>query len=1101
MDLVQMEKNDLRFQKMNALEEFNASPEFSHLYVSFLTNLLKANPQGLKNIYEFSTQYFETKLKERTDERRKSEKRRKTVQRDIPSEPGSKAFLPDFSYDSFFEIHPKISESSNLFGKSKEFLLNQEKHVIYHLRDVESQEQKNSIIFQKEKEKKELKDQNIKPDRRKSPIGNLDDFQEEINTGLLNKDVQPQKSLPPSEQEDKEGERKISPEENIQNKSITSLVKDVKENMQIKDIKKFIDQDDPINQPVAAPNEIMNTGELIRSLGVEDQDIRNIAKTPHSNYTKIVEDERRKERSKDQQLDFGDITQSKYKEKISQEETRIETSDHTGIPETRHLILNRNSSDIQQEDKNDSMLTNINAYQDGWRRVKSNGGLDDKHENLEGILKKTKDVTGRKQTEDHIEKQTFPRKKQPEHLMKQNMKDAEPSSGYVDEILFSENSIRQTEISQILPECIKIMCDVFEILEKQNTEECSGKSLVKEPKEIANEQENALNKSFKTISTQTDYIENLEFTFINNEKYSPAMSMYIDDVIKAAKRLLLSVADENYNNTNLGQNTDGLFSHNNYPDQTTLQNLLQIDESNFEALSSSLSDEDYWKKFDLKSKQYEEKEQKDKTQIEEDESVSPKNQKAWKSCKANGKHCFVHSRNNNQNQKDWPRHSEPNSNTDKINDNDEVYLSFDTHDFLKLNEKFGTNPKTEFMKNDLTDWSERDPVPQTEQKNIILLENTSLWELLDSEENESQQPSSKSSTDENKDNQGRITFPSETEHVCERHAHSNLNSPPLWKTMQNTVCKSCFPLIKEEENHPLKSEKRVQEISELELNSSSKEKSKGCEHTVEEPTSQSPREKTYSNLNESDLYILSTPESDKTNLDPFFMSTPILRSTRSKLEVDDQEKKRGKSAGNIPNTVATKKSRKQRPSKWLRRKNVPTESLDGESLSLLDLQLIDEKDIPDHKVVSLNIRSMPTEPKQVEKVDTNLVVHTHEATTNLQMRMLDSRHIYNEMVREYTGRNVSNLDEAWCNISVPVTGRSWLRSYLTTQVIRRYQKQWNLENPPVDDEVKELAIPVLKSRECSYGLGSYFSHRSLFGSVRTWYFSKKLWEYQKAMQS
>ncbi|GIX96374.1 uncharacterized protein CEXT_221551 [Caerostris extrusa] len=419
--------------------------------------------------------------------------------------------------------------------------------------------------------------------------------------------------------------------------------------------------------------------------------------------------------------------------------------------------------------------------------------------------------------------------------------------------------------------------------------------------------------------------------------------------------------------------------------------------------------------------------------------------------------------------KDWSRHSsEPNSNTDKINDDDEVYLSFDTHDFLKLNEKFGTNPKTVFMKNDLTDWSERVPVPQTEQPNIVLLENRTLWELLDSEENESQQSTSKLSTDENEDNQGRITFPSETEY---------------------------------KENHPLKSGKRGQEISELELNSSSKEKSKGCEHTVEQPTSQSPLEKTYLNLNESDLHILSTPESDKTNLDPSFMPTPILRITRSKLEVDDQEKKRGKSAGNIPNTVAIKKSRKQRPSKWFRRNNVPTESLDGESLSLLDSQLIDEKDIPDHTAVSLNIRSMPTEPKQVEKVDTNLVVHTHEATEKLQLRMLDSRHIYNEMVGEYTGRNVGNLDETWRNIGVPVTGRSWLRSYLTTQVIRRYQKQWNLENPPVDDEIKELAIPVLKPHECSYGLGSYFSHRSLFGSVRTWYFSKKLREYQKTMQS
>ncbi|GIX96375.1 hypothetical protein CEXT_221561 [Caerostris extrusa] len=247
-------------------------------------------------------------------------------------------------------------------------------------------------------------------------------FQEEINTGLLNKDVQPQKSLPPSEQEGKEGERKISPEENIQNKSITSLVKDLKENMQIKNIKRFLDLDVPINQPVAAPNEIMNTGELIRSLGVKDQDIRNIAKTP------------------------------------------------------------QNSNDIQQEDKNDTVLTNINAYHDGWRRVKSNGGLDRQHENLGGILKKTKDVTGRKQTEDHIEKQTFPRKKQPEHFMMQNMKDAEPSNGNVDEILFSENSIRQTEVSQILPECIKIMADVFEILEKQNAEECSGKRLVMEPK-------------------------------------------------------------------------------------------------------------------------------------------------------------------------------------------------------------------------------------------------------------------------------------------------------------------------------------------------------------------------------------------------------------------------------------------------------------------------------------------------------------------------------------------------------------------------------------------------------------------------------------------
>ncbi|GFQ69714.1 uncharacterized protein TNCT_337801 [Trichonephila clavata] len=131
-----------------------------------------------------------------------------------------------------------------------------------------------------------------------------------------------------------------------------------------------------------------------------------------------------------------------------------------------------------------------------------------------------------------------------------------------------------------------------------------------------------------------------------------------------------------------------------------------------------------------------------------------------------------------------------------------------------------------------------------------------------------------------------------------------------------------------------------------------------------------------------------------------------------------------------------------------------------------------------------------------------IVIHDeHRATTVLKKRIENSRRLYRkEIVRDFTAPG-SIFDGSWSDQSVSVTGRSWLRTYLTSRMIRRYQKDPEWEKFKSEDGLEDLATPVLKHRGSEYGLRSYFSQRSLFGSIRIWYFARKLRAYQEMMNS
>ncbi|GFU61575.1 uncharacterized protein NPIL_621541 [Nephila pilipes] len=139
-----------------------------------------------------------------------------------------------------------------------------------------------------------------------------------------------------------------------------------------------------------------------------------------------------------------------------------------------------------------------------------------------------------------------------------------------------------------------------------------------------------------------------------------------------------------------------------------------------------------------------------------------------------------------------------------------------------------------------------------------------------------------------------------------------------------------------------------------------------------------------------------------------------------------------------------------------------------------------------------------------KETERGIIDHTtvHRATSELKKRIENSRRFYRNMMdRDSTVRGTVFFDDSWRNQSVPVTGRSWLRTYLTTLMIRRYQKASGGDRLQSEDGLEDLATPVLKHRGSDFGLRSYFSQRSLFGSVRVWYFSRKLRAYQKTMNS
>ncbi|XP_035214120.1 uncharacterized protein LOC118187929 [Stegodyphus dumicola] len=132
----------------------NIPKYFMDIFTPYVMNLLEARLTDTYEIYEFSAQYFERKIKERQsksprsrpvaeevkcvsrDARRefKKESRKKISESDISSNKGPLDILPDLEYDSAIEFHPMSyqGQCSNNFQKfqfDKE-LSSDDKHFI-----------------------------------------------------------------------------------------------------------------------------------------------------------------------------------------------------------------------------------------------------------------------------------------------------------------------------------------------------------------------------------------------------------------------------------------------------------------------------------------------------------------------------------------------------------------------------------------------------------------------------------------------------------------------------------------------------------------------------------------------------------------------------------------------------------------------------------------------------------------------------------------------------------------------------------------------------------------------------------------------------------
>ncbi|CAL1294885.1 unnamed protein product [Larinioides sclopetarius] len=995
--------------------------------MSFLTSLLEASPKGLSEIYEFSAQYFENRLKERSGETEEDDKREIIFQRDVPNSPGKKQFFPDFSYDSVVIIPSELFPPSTSFEENKENLLNKERKVMYHLNSTPNQQKKgwNSL------------------------------------------------SIPQAFQE---------------NEGISRLAR------------QNINQDEH------------------RHAFLEDE---AVLKKEIEVAEKIYHDKQRKKRSGSLDKDSKVGREKKVNldlEKLLKEENQEKSMDRNGDREDSFKILFK---DVDVFDKASHTEVDQDVFQNRFCLVHPNYRAVSQNEREKNVYQK-----------DQFEKQNIPPLHSHKNKRKLQISTPESSKTFIDAKFSNGSEVlnQMVEFSKLLPVCLEVMSKVINVLEEKNhtaekekedsyftsdgleIHECFSAT---QDKSYGNdvEKQKTSDKNFRTTASQTDMIGCLELMKINSSALTPAVLDYVCEVVKAAKRLLYSVAVKNYNRLPAEDITEDLH----------MCNEIEIGFNEFEKKL------ELWKdclnelgnaSFRIDRNYIDESLEKEYSDIQRH---SEENRNTWQYESSKEPQYFQGHRKYNSNHdhgKDFNYHCDHQI---AHNTNRQDYSPLQ-EDICQESEKCRDEyelGKGIVRKTDQSNSNSNESCLSTDSSNPYLKLGCSLSKSI------SDSIISSHSNQETNQNDLAKAFLSRLENICKtneddhqffrsspgiiqisaydpsaksiqrthkstgdlRHFHIAEKSKPekLSEGKTKQKVKPSFSLLDPRRSSVCNEKEKIKNLSKyykIHYNGYPKDKQGeynrvkrlfDSESSIE--TDEDIKENAQHTLKDSEQRGLIHKDSSQ-----FFISMPGIRKLLQDLPEPIEVKKSPKSTGDL--------SKKQEiqwygPKKRVTRMSPPEDKL---------------QDLSEPKLLK-EVGSMATEAEIVGDHSTKIVVHEiHQATSKLQMRIVKARRVYKEAVsKTRTDRDAKDLDSNWRDIGVPVTGRNWLRSYFTTRMIRRYQKQ--LETDKIDSEIEDLVTPVLKHRECCYGLGSYFSQRSLFGSVRMWYFSRKLREYQRALNS
>ncbi|GBL92516.1 hypothetical protein AVEN_174774-1 [Araneus ventricosus] len=1045
---------------MTALNSI-VSPHFVDLYMSFLTSLLDAGPKGLSEIYEFSAQYFENKLKERSGETKKNDKRETIFQRDVPNSPGKKQFLPDFSYDSVLILPPKLIPPFTSFEENKENLLNKERQVIRHLNDSPNHQKQGRNLLSKPQA-----------------------FQEnEGISRLANRDI------------DQDEHRQAFLEDQAMLKKEREIAEKMYHDKQQKKCSGSIDND---------------------SKAQREQ--------------KII-------------LDL---------EKLLKEENQEKSMDHDGDRKDSFKILFK---DFDVFDKASNTEVDLDAFQNRFCTARPNHCAVSQKERKKNVDRKDQLEKQNIPPLDLHKNKMRLQMSTPERS--NTFIDAQFSNG-------SKVLNQIVEFSKLLPVCLEVMSKMINGLEEKSHSpevEIENSYFTSDRLEIHErcpatldescrndvDKQKTSDKIFRTTASQTDLVGSSELMKINSSILTPAMLEYVCDVVKAAKRLLHSVTVKNYNHLPIEKITGDLpMSYGS-----------EIGFNEFEKIL------EFWK--DCLNKSENVPIQIDQNCIHESlveqysdsQRDSEEDMNAWQyESNKEPQYCQFH-RKSNSNLDDGKDFNHPCDHQIAQNRNGRIYSPVQ-EDICQEREKCRDEcelGKEIIKKRDQNSSSSNESCSSTESSNHSSVENQKILDgINDLRVGCSNDDLSKSISDSvisshsNQDaNKNDLAFLSKLEKIYQTNKYEDpffRSSPgiiqvsahePSAKGIERThkstgdlplkqiVGKSKPEKLKEGKaehkekesfslldpcrstiNNEKEKMKNLLNYYKIHYNGYPKDKHGECNH-IKKPIYYQSSSDTDEDIKENAQRALIDSEQRgpiHKDSSQFFISTPGIRKLQN-LSKPVEVKKTPKSTGNLSKKEAVQW---YGPRKRFTRMSTPKDKLQDPGVNGFFSLLDPKRSVTGIKASSYpklfqDVGSTAVEAEIDDDGSTKIVVHEiHQATSKLQMRILKARRVYKEAVsKTRTDRDAKDLDDNWRNIGVPVTGRSWLRSYFTTRMIRKYQKQ--LETDKIDNEIEDLSTPVLKHRECSYGLGSYFSQRSLFGSVRMWYFSRKLREYQRAFNS